>query len=119
MLAPGGGTVFRLTPSNGGWVFTLLYSFTELGPGPVNSLTMGAAGNLYGTTVMDGAYGYGNVFKLTPGSGSWTYASLYDFTGGDGGWPFSNVNVDAKGNLYGTTFYGGEYGGGVVWGITP
>ena len=116
----GGGTVFELTPSNRDWVFTLLYSFPGSEWGPDNSLTMDAAGNLYGTTVMDGAFGYGNVFRLTPGSGGWTYASLCDFTGGsDGGWPISNVNFDTKGNLYGTTYLGGDYDGGTVWEITP
>ncbi len=86
----------------------------------------GRRGNLYGTTSEDGAYGYGNVFKLSPSNGGWTYTSLYDFTGGnDGKYPYSNVALDAKGNLYGTTNSGGTGSGcaaggcGVVWEITP
>jgi uncharacterized repeat protein (TIGR03803 family) len=123
-----GGTVFELTPSGGDWVFTLVYSFTgvyEDGLGPADSLTMDGAGNLYGTTYGDGIYpcnysGCGNVFKLTRSENGWTYTSLYDFTGGaDGANPYSNVIFDAHGNLYGTTSYGGAYGGGVVWEITP
>jgi uncharacterized repeat protein (TIGR03803 family) len=91
------------------------------GPGgPVASLTSDAAGNLYGTTLLDGAYGQGNVFKLTPSGGGWTYTDLYDFTGGsDGGQPISNVTIDANGHLYGTTYQGGTSNVGVAWEITP
>ena len=75
-----GGTVFELSPSNGGWVFNVIYNFT--GTGPWASLSVDAAGNLYGTTTGSGAFGRGNVFKLTPSDGGWTYTSLHDFTGG-------------------------------------
>ena len=48
--------------------------------------------------------------------------------GSDGRGPFSNVTLDANGNLYGTTWEGGDVSGnceslflgcGVVWEITP
>ena len=80
---------------------------------------MDAAGNLYGTTNCDGANGAGNIFKLTPESGGWTYTSLHDFDGSDGIYPRSNVVFDVSGNLYGTAAYGGAYGHGTVWEITP
>ena len=111
----GGGTVFKLTPSNGSWTYSLVYSFTG-SEGPAANLAMDGAGNLYGTTYLDGAYGQGSVFKLTRSGGSWTYTSLHDFTGGgDDGQPVSNVTFDANGNLYGTSYL--AYG--VVWEITP
>jgi uncharacterized repeat protein (TIGR03803 family) len=117
--AGGGGTVFKLTPSAGSFTFTLLFSFTGSG-GPAASLTMDAAGNIYGTTTNDGAFGQGSVFKLTPSAGGFTFTSLHDFTGGvDGGRPFSNVVFDAAGNLYGTTSQGGANSAGVVFEITP
>ncbi len=73
---------------------------------------MDGAGDLYGTTYCDGAYGQGSVFKLTHINGAWTSATLYSFTWRlDGGYPMSNVVIDANGNLYGTTAYGGPYGG--------
>jgi uncharacterized repeat protein (TIGR03803 family) len=118
----GGGTVFELTPSNGGWTFKTLYSFPCHQPcqGPLGKLVMDDAGNLYGTTNGDGAYGKGSVFKLTPSSGGWTYTSLHDFTGGsDGGFPISSLVFDANGNLYGTASDGGSNGAGVVFEITP
>jgi uncharacterized repeat protein (TIGR03803 family) len=123
--AGGGGTVFKLTPSGGGsFTFTLLFSFTGSGvtsaTGPAATLTMDAAGNIYGTTTNDGAFGQGSVFKLTPSGGGYTFTSLHDFTGGtDGGRPFSNVVFDAAGNLYGTSLQGGADAAGVVFEITP
>jgi uncharacterized repeat protein (TIGR03803 family) len=100
-----GGTVFMLSPSNGNWAYTLIYSFKG-GGGPEGSLAMDAADNLYGTTYQDGAYESGSAFKLTPENGGWTYTSLHDFTGGaDGGEPVSNLILDANGNLYGTTWW--------------
>jgi len=117
--AGGGGTVYELSPSNGGWTLSTLYSFSGT-TGSYASLTMDPSGNLYGTTFGDGAYGYGNVFKLTPSNGSWTYTSLYGFTdGSDGGQPYGQVTLDASGNLYGTASAGGTHGHGVVWEITP
>jgi uncharacterized repeat protein (TIGR03803 family) len=121
----GGGTVFKLTPSGGGsFTFTVLFSFTGTGvttaTGPAATLTMDAAGNIYGTTTNDGAFAQGSVFKRTPSGGGYTFTSLHDFTGGtDGGRPFSNVVFDAAGNLYGTTLQGGANAAGVVFEITP
>ena len=126
-----GGTAFELSPSNGGWTFNLLYSFTGAGgqfaPGPIASLAFDGAGNLYGTAHADGAYSSGSVFKLTPGGGGWTYTSLHDFTGGDdGAGPRSSIVFDRSGNMYGTAAGGGSgdpyncYAScGVVFQITP
>jgi uncharacterized repeat protein (TIGR03803 family) len=118
----GGGTVFELTPSGGSWTFSVLYSFTGgMGKnGPIDKLNMDAAGNLYGTTYSEGAYGYGAVFKLIASGGSWTYSSLHDFANGnDGAYPACQPVFDAKGNLYGTASAGGSLGVGVVWEIMP
>lgn len=133
--AQGGGIVFMLSPSNGTWNFSVIYNLVGssgdypcfLGgnyvfePGPHDALVMDSAGNLYGTTYTDGVYQRGNVFKLSPASnGTWTYTSLYDFTGWDDGCnPVGGVALDASGNLYGTTLYGGTSGLGVAWKITP
>jgi uncharacterized repeat protein (TIGR03803 family) len=113
----GGGTVFKLTPANGNWTFTLIYSLEGGAYGSQSKLAMDAVGNLYGTTNVDGLYGHGRVFKLTHGGGGWTYISLHDFTGGsDGGTP-NGPSLDASGNLYGTASLGGAYGAGVIWEI--
>ena len=116
------GTIFELAPSGGNWTFTLLHTFTG-DVGPEDSLTMDAAGNLYGTTITDGLYDAGSVFKLMPGSGGWTYVDLYDFNNdlhNAGNLPSGNVIFDSSGNLYGTAQDGGSGGnGGVVWEISP
>ena len=125
----GGGTVFELTPSNGGWTYNLLYSLTGIPNadlGPTGILAIDAGGNLYGCTGSEGAYSLGNVFKLSLSGGSWTYTDLHDFAGGpnDGHSPSDGPTVDASGNLYGTTSEGGSDnncpgGCGTVWEITP
>lgn len=126
----GGGTVFELIPTNGSWILNTLYSFSgSAGCGPNQALALDSAGNLYGTIACDGAHGFGSVFKLTPTpTPPWTYTSLHDFTNGpDGSYPSSNVVLDAGGDLFGTTTYGGPnpcypfggFGCGVVWEITP
>ena len=85
-----------------------LYSFTGYtdGGNPLSSLVKDAAGNLYGTTFVGGAYGAGEVFELSPNSsGGWTQSVLYSFTGGaDGAIPYyAEVILDKAGNMYGTT----------------
>src|SRR5208337_3355180 len=61
------------------WTFNLLYGLSGNGHGgPAGNLNMDAAGNLFGTTLTDGIYGYGSIFKLTPAGSSWTYTSLHD-----------------------------------------
>lgn len=119
----GGGTVFELSPSGGGWTYSVLYSLSgSIGDscGPAWALTMDTAGNLHDTTECGGAHAFGNVFKLTSTGGIWTYTSLYDFTGGNDGYlPISGVAIDPSGSLYGTTYYGGTNNAGVAWEITP
>jgi uncharacterized repeat protein (TIGR03803 family) len=68
------GSVFKLTPSAGGWTYTDLYDFTGGSDGayPYDGLVMDADGNLYGTTSGGGNPGclYGDgcgvVFEITP-----------------------------------------------------
>jgi uncharacterized repeat protein (TIGR03803 family) len=119
--ASGGGTAFELTPDNGGWAFNALYGFVgSNSTGPKDKLIMDAAGNLYGTTYSEGAFGNGSVFELSPSNNGWIYTSLHDFTGGsDGALPISSLIFDRSGNLYGTAESGGASGNGVVFQITP
>ena len=116
-----GGTAFKLTPSNGSWTFSLVYSFQGSAfCGPTGNLIMDAAANLYGTTECGGAYGKGAVFKLTLSGGAWRYTTLHDFTAGnDGANPVGGVVLDASGNVYSTAGAAGANGQGVVFEITP
>jgi len=125
--AGGGGTVFELSPSGGGWTFKLLYSFSSgcngslisefpPGCGSQGSLIIDSAGNLYGTAVSTGANGLGSVFELT--YPNWTYVPLHDFAGSDGQNPYGSLAFGPNGELYGTASAGGQDGFGVVFQIT-
>lgn len=135
----GCGTVFKLSPSSGsGRTETVLYSFQTNGSDgwyPMGNLTFDNEGNLYGTTNaggagsctnVDGAFlGCGIVFELSPSSGgAWTETVLHEFQNNsvDGMNPTGDVILDSSGNVYGTTFGGGnagKTGGGTVFEITP
>lgn len=120
----GGGTVWRLAPVGGGWVHTVLYSFTGGADGgePYKGVTLDKAGNLYGTAVTGGSGscegGCGVTYKLTKSGDSWTQSVIHAFTGGnDGSGPGSRVAVDQRGNVYGTTPTGGANGLGTVYAL--
>lgn len=115
------GTVYELSPNgSGGWTETVLYAFRGGSDGghPYAGVILDQQGNLYGTT-QGGAGSNGTVYKLTRGSnGQWTETILYAFMGGaDGSTPYGGLVMDGSGNLYGTTAFGGKYGGGVVFEI--
>jgi len=112
---------------------SVLYSFCAQGSPctdgstPVAPLILDQKGNLYGTTEYGGAYSVigGVVFKLTPAG---KYTVLYSFCAQakctDGETPVGGLVLDQKGNLYGTTYNGGnsncDLGGcGVVFKLTP
>jgi uncharacterized repeat protein (TIGR03803 family) len=99
-----------------------LYAFTGGSDGamPVfGNLIFDSAGNLYGTTVSGGAYGYGTVFELSPSNGAWVESVLHSFTGqSDGAYPYAGLIMDANGALYGTAHSGG-YGYGTVFELKP
>jgi uncharacterized repeat protein (TIGR03803 family) len=109
--ANGAGTAFRLTLQNGHWNFTVLYAFKGQPDAgfPYGALSADASGNLYGTTYYDGANDLGSVYQLSPGpGGKWRERVLYSFKGGpDGNSSISNLVMDKKGALYGTTSEGG------------
>jgi uncharacterized repeat protein (TIGR03803 family) len=122
----GCGVVFKLTPSNGSWIQTVLYTFTGRSDGglPYAGLVLDNSNNLYGTTILGGNFdcdpqqGCGTVFQLTPSSSGWTEKVLYTFTGGeDGRNPSAGVIIDRVGNLYGATAHGNP--GGVAFELTP
>ena len=123
----GGGTVYELSPSNGGWTFSLLYGFSSASCEPMAGVTLGPDGNLYGVCRVGGAHNNGWVYEVPPNCNqSCTPTDLHDFNFTDGNDPQGAVSFDANGNLYGTAFSGGtlnctEFPGGcgVVWEITP
>lgn len=107
--------------------FSLLHQFKS-GSGGINldaGVVLDAKGNLFGTTVNDGAFASGTVFEI---SAAGKEKVLYSFTGGggDGAFPYYGVLArDSSGNLYGTTNSGGIFsqaclfGCGTVFKIDP
>jgi uncharacterized repeat protein (TIGR03803 family) len=69
--------------------------------------------------------GLGAVYELSPaGGGAWAESILHDFAGpSDGETPFQNPVFDNSGNLYGTTYNGGQTssctGCGTVYQLAP
>lgn len=121
------GIVFELEPAaSGGWAERILHTFNANGTGKDGQyvfagLISDPAGNLYGTTLQGGAYGYGTVFEMMPATdGSWTEKILYNFggKGADGISPYARLILDDGGNLYGTTYSGGSSGFGTVFELT-
>jgi uncharacterized repeat protein (TIGR03803 family) len=116
----GGGVVFELTPSNGGWTESVLWSFSKQGGGeaPESGVIFDSAGNLYGTTNYGGTYDAGIVYELSPSGSGWTEQTLasIDFprTNTCGG-----VVMDGHGNLFGAAgCFAPGYPGG-VFELTP
>lgn len=106
-----------------GQTLTILHSFTGGaldGEMPASRLAIDKAGNLYGTTEYGGSAdgsvisGNGTVFRLDSSGNETVLHTFRDAS--DGANPFAGLLVDKKGNLYGTTVYGGA-GYGVVFRI--
>ena len=113
------GTVFEVSPNDGGWTETVLHSFPSDGhdgSNPIAPLILDPTGNLFGTTYGGGTNGAGTVFELSARQGGWSEAVLYNFAYGyfSGG-----VVMDRAGDLYGTTYTGGFYQYGIAFELTP
>ncbi|HEY3778807.1 MAG TPA: choice-of-anchor tandem repeat GloVer-containing protein [Rhizomicrobium sp.] len=107
----GCGTIFKLAPDGSE---TVLHKFKFSdgafdGAEDNNTPILDADGNLYGTTSHGGNQscyeGCGVVYKLTP-KGKLTV--LHSFNGDDGANPSGPLIADANGDLYGTTWNGGD-----------
>src|SRR5208282_2256391 len=92
---------------------SVLHTFTGPPDGASpTGLALDAQGNLYGIagggdSACDPPYGCGTVFKVDA-SGNETVLHSFTGTGGDGADPFVGLTLDAQGNLYGTTWFGGD-----------
>lgn len=110
------GIIYKLTPEkNGKWTEKILYSFKGFdgdkdGANPEAGIVFDPTGNIYGTTSSGGDYTYGTVFELVApvGEGSYKEKVLWSFDETDGFGPNASLTLDALGNLYGTTAFGGS-----------
>lgn len=107
--------------------YQVLHSFNGTdGTGPWGGVILDEKSNVYGATASGGnmqkcnGYGCGVVFELAPQHrGGWSETMLYSFTDGtDGAVSYGNLVLDAFGNLYGTTKFGGTQNGGTAFEVT-
>lgn len=110
----GDGTVYKYGFDGS---FTVLHAFNGAdGEFPEHGVVSDKEGNLYGVTAFGGDNDNGSVYKLAPDG---TLTTLYSFTGGDdGGFLYGGLDIDADGNLYGSTVDGGANASGTVFKLT-
>ena len=104
------GTVFRFAHQpDGRFEERIVHSFADGYDGglPQAGVIFGADGNLYGNTASGGANGGGTLFRVLVENG--VFQPLYQFQAPpDGSFPHSPVTFGPRGNLFGTTTYGGS-----------
>jgi uncharacterized repeat protein (TIGR03803 family) len=115
------GTVFEVPKTGSGFASTptILASFNptnESGSIPESSLFVDAAGDLFGTTSVGGAFVAGTMFEIPKtASGYGTVTTLVTFKPTTIQNPNSGLIADAAGDLFGTTSRGGVDSGGAVF----
>jgi uncharacterized repeat protein (TIGR03803 family) len=105
------GVLFRMTPAG---TLTVLHNFTGGSDGaqPAAGLVQASDGNLYGTDTTKAADGLGVLFRATLAGG---VLPLHNFFSPSGGDAFSGLLQHTNGKIYGETFAGGKFGGGVFY----
>lgn len=109
------GTIFEIDTSG---TERVVYSFKGAPDGAApHAAPIALNGTLYGTTSSGGQSNQGVVYKV---NASGSEQLLHSFTGAvtDGSDPIGGL-VSVDGTLYGTAFYGGKFGDGIVYKIAP
>lgn len=112
------GTIYKVDTAGN---YSVLYAFPDEsanGEGPNGELLIGDGGNIYGVTTGGGTNDYGVLFELLPTGYSEIVLHKFGSIADDGLAPYAGVIADPKGDLYGTTQYGGSAGEGVVYKLT-
>ncbi len=97
-----------------GTLTTLINFDATNGEYPQASLTLGADGNLYGTTLLGGTNNTGTIFSITTNGVFTTILSLVGFNA----YPAGALVQGTDGNFYGTSEYGGTNDYGTVFCMT-
>lgn len=128
-VTPGGssgqgyGTVFEIPHGTTSIVNVAAFS-GDNGSRPEAPLLIDSAGDLFGEASQGGASfvandssqpGYGDVFKITAGSNSLNVVA--SFNNANGASPLGGLISDAGGNLFGTTYQGGDADAGSLFEI--
>jgi len=109
------GTIFKISTSGDFSVIKHLNYSTD-GAHIYGHLTLASDGNFYGITYNGGSAGVGTIFKLTPdGVYSVIHTMAYATEGGN---CYSSLTEGSDGQLYGTTYGGGQFSYGTVFKVT-
>ncbi len=113
--ANGTGYAFEIVHTQAGFAATptVLVNFdASAGTGDKSGLVLDASGNLFGTTQTGGSVGDGSVYEIARIGGGYAgvATTLASFTGPNGtsSNPEASLILDSSGNLFGTTFGGGN-----------
>ena len=113
------GAAYELTPAQGGWTESVIYSFDASGPQgwgvPQTGLIMDQGGNLYGTTIWENNYALGVIYQLTPSESGWTGKVLFASQNDVNGCLPEALTFDPAGNILGANDACGPYGNGTVF----
>ena len=110
----GQGSVFKLNPDGSGFMVVQNFDLATTGGRPFSGLVQGSDGTLYGTTNTGGAGGSGTVFQMNPDGSGFQVLQSFD-AAANGGVPIGRLMWGADGNLYGTTWNGGDNGVGTIF----
>jgi uncharacterized repeat protein (TIGR03803 family) len=123
------GTVFAMKLTSGTWAEKVIQSFagsTADGNAPQSHPWMDGSNNLWGTTLLGGSKNKGIAYELTPGANLWTspWTETIQFNFcwqgltycPEGSEPNGPLVLDASGDLFGTTQFGGN-NSGTGWGM--
>ena len=118
------GTVFELVRGSSGWVGHIIHNFQGPDGGfPHGGVILGNSGNLYGASSFGGSGGGGTVFMLSESGTIWTFRLIYGLTAPscncEYSGPLAALTMDARGNLYDTSWLNGAYALGSVFMLTP
>ncbi len=130
-LASGRDVVYGNIPGFGPSTNGSLYSFTfsnlfstlaSIVPGTNQSgacsgTSVGSDGNVYGATCSAGTNGFGYVYKDNPTTRS--FSVIHSFAAAEGKQGIVPPTLGSDGNLYGTTFQGGQFGYGTIYKMSP
>ena len=125
----GYGTVFKISPSGD---FSTLHNFSKVDYGrgaganadgayPYANLQIAGDGTLFGAAQAGGVNGTGTLFKINND----LFSVVYTFQALDGsgnnadGWSPRAILLAKNGTIYGVSLYGGAYGKGTLFSVTP
>jgi uncharacterized repeat protein (TIGR03803 family) len=113
------GTLIEFDPISGTLIKKFDFTGAANGSYPMESLTSGGNGKLYGMASGGGANDLGTLFEFDI-AGAGTFTKKIDFNGpSNGSYPYGSLIVGNNGKLYGMTREGGTSNSGTIFEFDP